>query len=129
MHRLFVLALLAGCSPLTYTWTPASAKPVSPKPDNCKVEVFTSQPTQSYEEIGYVSHYNGTPPKQAEKLRAAVVDQACAAGGDAVIAIADDKGEYTKGTVIKFTGTPAEPVKPVPDLPPPQSSDTEQPKL
>src|SRR5688572_10856023 len=95
MHRLIVLLLVAGCVPLSYAWTPASAKAVSPKPDNCKVEVFTSQPEQAYEELGTVKHYNGTPPKQAEKLRAAVAKQVCSAGGDAVIAFADEKGEYT----------------------------------
>lgn len=128
MHRFIVLALLAaGCAPVTYAWTPASSKPVSPKPDNCKVEVVTSQPEASYEELGALSHYNGTAPKDAEKFRAAVAKQVCGAGGDAVIAIADAKGEYTKGTVIKYTGTMATPVKPISDIPPPQASDTETP--
>jgi len=127
MHRLIVLALLAGCAPSTYAWTPLSSKPVSPKPDNCKVEVVTSQPTANYEEVGTLEYYNGPLPKNPDKFRDAVAKQVCGAGGDAVIAIANDKGEYTKGTVIKYARDMASPVKPVTDTAPPQASDTEQP--
>lgn len=128
MHRLIVLALLVGCAPATYAWTPASNRPVSPKPDNCKVDVVTSLPTSSYEEVGYLAHYNGTPPKSADAFKKSVATQVCQAGADAVIAIANDKGEYTKGTVIKYAPDMAAPVKPVSDAPPPQATDSELPK-
>ena len=134
MQRLLLLALFvctlgafAGCAPATYAWTPATNKPVSPKPDNCAVDVVTSQPTKAYEEVGTLKHYNGTPPKNADGFKKAVSKQVCQAGADAVIAQANDKGELVNGTVIKYVPDFAAPVKPVTDTPPPQASDTETP--
>jgi hypothetical protein len=131
MQRLLLLAslvgCLAGCMSATYAWTPASNKPVSPKPDNCAVEVVTSQPQKAYEEIGTLKHYNGTPPKNTDGFKKAVAKQVCQAGADAVIAQANDKGELVNGTVIKYVPDFAAPVKPVTDTPPPQASDTETP--
>jgi hypothetical protein len=131
MHRLMLPALLVGCLvgcvPATYAWTPASSKPVSPKPDNCAVEVVTSPPQQAYEEVGTLQHYNGTPPKDADGFKKAVGKQVCQAGADAVIASANDKGELVTGTVIKYVPDYASPVKPIGDTPPPQASDTETP--
>jgi len=127
MHRLIVLALLASCAPSTYAWTPSSGRPVSPKPDNCKVDVMGSQPTRGYEEVGTLTHYNGPVPKTTDDLRKAVSKQVCQAGADAVIGVANDKGEFTKATVIKYAGDMAVPLKPAVDTPPPQASDTEIP--
>ena len=127
MHRLVLLVLLAGCVPLSYAFTPASNRPINPKPEGCKFDVHTSQPANSYEEIGELKHYNGPAPKNIDKFRSAVADQVCQGGGDAVIGTANAKGEYTLGMVIRYTGTPAEPIKPVKDMPSVQQSDTENP--
>ena len=129
MRRLYwVFVVVAGCVPLSYTFTPESAKPISPKPDNCKVEVLTTAPDGSYEVVGTLEQYNGTPTKNVDKFRSAVDTQVCQAGGDAVIAIANEKGEYSKGSVIKYAALPmATPLKSV-NTPPPQSTDTEVPK-
>jgi hypothetical protein len=127
MHRLFVaLVLVAGCVPLSYTFTPASNKPVIGKAKNCKFEVHTSQPTQGYEEIGILDHYNGDAPKNVEKFRKAVAEQVCQVGGDAVIATTDAKGLYTKGSIVRYVNF-AEPVKPLTDMPATQSGDNENP--
>jgi hypothetical protein len=104
MHRLALLVLLAGCVPLSYAFTPASNRPINPKPEGCKFDLHTSQPQNSYEEIGELKHYNGPAPKNVDKFRSAVADQVCQGGGDAVIATANAKGEYTLGMVI---ATPA----------------------
>jgi hypothetical protein len=128
MHRLFVaLVLVAGCVPLSYTYTPASSQPVMGKPKGCKFEVVMSAPSEGYEEVGTLDFYNGDPPKDAGKFKKAVAEQVCQVGGDAVIATVSDKGTITKGSVIKFVHH-AEPVKPISDMPATQSSDTELPK-
>jgi len=130
MHRIlglvFASALVAGCVPLSYTFTPASSQPVRPKAKGCEFKVVGSQPAEGYEEIGTLEHYNGTPPKDAEKFRKAVAEQVCQVGGDAVITTTNEKGELTKGSIIKFVNH-AEPVKPIQDLPPPQATDSEKP--
>ena len=113
MRRLSLLVvLLAGCSPLSYAFTPSGRGVVS-KPKGCTFDVKTSQPTEGYEEIGTLEHYNGKPTKDVEKLKSAVAEQVCQVGGDAVVAIPDDKGELNKATVIKWTHY-AEPVAPLP---------------
>jgi hypothetical protein len=128
MQRLFVaLVLVAGCVPLSYTFTPASSQPVQAKPKGCKFEVVMSQPNEGYEEIGTLDYYNGDTPKDANKFKKAIAEQVCEVGGDAVVATTDDKGAITKGSVIRFVHH-AEPVKPISDMPATQSSDTELPK-
>ena len=129
MRRLFALVVFgvfAGCVPLSYTFTPSSSKPISKKPDNCKFEVFTTEPTQGYEEIGVLELYNGDAPKSPDKFRSAVAEQVCGVGGDGVIAIRNDKGVITKGQVIHFAHF-TEPVKPISETPATQSGDTENP--
>jgi hypothetical protein len=127
MRGLVLLLLLVGCVPLSYAFTPSTNQPISGKPKGCKFEVPTSQPTEGYEEIGVLDHYNGDAPKNLDTFRKAVAEQVCQLGGDAVIAIANDKGEYTKGTVIRFVHH-AEPVKPISDMPTTQAPDSELPR-
>lgn len=124
--RFLALVLLAGCVPLSYTYTPSSNKPISAKPDNCKFEVYTNAPQEGFEELGTLDYYNGTAPKDPEAFKKAVADQVCGVGGDGVIAIRDDKGVITKGQVIHFAHF-TEPVKPISDMPTPQQGDTENP--
>lgn len=103
MRRLIALVLLVGCQPATYAWTPASARGVTPKADNCAFEVLTAPPEAGYEEIGTLEHYNGELPNDVERFRRAVAKQVCGAGGDAVVAKTNDKGRYIGGTVIGYT--------------------------
>lgn len=121
MSRLLALLLVAGCSPATFAFSP-TATVVSPKSDNCPVEVVTSTPSRTYQEVGTLEFYNGTEPKTVDEFKNAVAKQVCSAGGDAVIAIQDDKGRFTKGTVISYMG-PATSAKPSD-----QQTDTELPK-
>ncbi len=109
MRWLLVLALI-GCTPTSYAYTPSTSRGPAAKPDNCVVEFLTSQPTNDYEEVGTLDFYNGTEPKSVDDFKKAVAKQVCQVGGDAVIAIANDKGQYTKGTVIHYThAAPATP--------------------
>src|SRR6185503_2665928 len=57
MRRILAVLLLAGCSPLSYAFTP-SVKGLTPKPDNCVIEVVTSQPSRDYQELGVLEYYN-----------------------------------------------------------------------
>jgi hypothetical protein len=112
MHRLLVLALLGGCVPTTYAWTPASNKPTSPRPESCPVEVLAMAPDDGYEEVGTLAHYNGKLPRSDDDFKRAVAKQVCGTGGDAVVAQKNDKGEYIKGTVIKYDRRPESPAAP-----------------
>ena len=112
MHRYFVLAMLIGCSPARFAYTPASSLPVNPKPDNCAFEVLTAPSGKDFEELGFLEYYNGGEPKTVDKFKEAVGKQVCGAGGDAVVATANEKGELTKGTVIRYAKL-TEPVAPV----------------
>jgi len=127
MSRLLALILLAGCTPTSFAFSPM-AKGVTSKPDSCAVEVLTTFPSRNYEEVGTLDFYNGTVPKTADAFKQVVAKQVCEAGGDAVVATADEKGQFTKGTVIAYTGAagPAAPERA--GSPPEQQTDTELPK-
>jgi hypothetical protein len=126
MYRL-ALVVMFGCTPTSFAFTP-SVRGVTPKPDSCNVEVVTSPPSRDFQELGTLDFYNGTEPKTLDAFKKAVDKQVCHVGGDAVIAIADDKGHYTKGTVITYSdsGAPAraQPSHAVPE----QQPDSEVPK-
>jgi hypothetical protein len=118
----FALVLTAGCATTTFTFSP-TATVVTPKPEGCKIEVLTSLPSRTFQEMGTLELYNGPPPKTLDKFKTAVAQQACSAGGDAVVAISDDKGLFTKGTVIAYSGA-----DPHPGAAPSQQDDNELPK-
>lgn len=124
MSRLLALVVLAGCAPTTFAFSP-TVPVISAKPDNCPVEVMTSPPQRTFQEVGTLDFYNGEEPKTLDAFKAAVAKQVCGVGGDAVIAISDDKGRFTKGTVIAYMG-PNVPVQP--DKAPSQQNDNELPK-
>ena len=123
MSRLLALVLLAGCTPAEFAFSP-TVTVVTPKADNCSVDVVTST-SRTYQEVGTLEYYNGPQPKTLADFKKAVAKQVCSAGGDAVIAVQDAKGLYTKGTVISYMG-PAAPAQP--GTPPEQQGDTEVPK-
>lgn len=126
MSRLIALALLAGCAPTTFAYSPM-INGVRSKPDNCALEVLTSLPARDYQAVGTLDFYNGTEPKTLEAFKTAVAKQVCNVGGDAVVAVADDKGQFTKGTIIAYIGSGA-PGPARRDAPPDQRIDSELPK-
>jgi len=127
MKRLLLLALFAGCVPTSFTLTPASSRGYLSKPGGCPIEILTAPPTGNYEEVGVLDYYNGKEPKTVDAFKKAVHEKACQAGGDAVIATANDKGQYTRGSVIHYLGDMATGVKPISDSPPPQATDSDAP--
>jgi len=88
--------------PTSYTYSPSFSRGPAPKPEGCPVEVVTSPPEKRYEEVGTLDFYNGTEPVTVEAFKKVVAKQVCEVGGDAVIAIANAKGQLTKGTVIRY---------------------------
>ena len=106
MHRLWVVVLLAGCVPTSFAYTPSSSRTFAGKPDDCTFEVTTSEPTNAYEEIGTLKHYNGDVPKTLEAFKKAVTKQVCHLGGDAVITHGDGNGGYPTGTIIHYPELP-----------------------
>lgn len=107
MRRLALL-LLVACNHATYVFTP-SVKGFVAKPDDCPLDVVTSNPERGYTELGELTFYDGKEPKTLEAFKDAVHKQVCEIGATAVVAIADDKGQYTKGTVLAYTDSGATP--------------------
>jgi hypothetical protein len=98
--------VLAGCNSATFVFSP-TLKAITAKPDNCPVDVMTSTPSRGFQEVGTLDFYNGTEPKTLDAFKKSVHKQVCEVGGDAAIAIADEKGLFTKGTVIAYTDSGA----------------------
>ncbi|MGE5186909.1 MAG: hypothetical protein ACM31C_32885 [Acidobacteriota bacterium] len=124
MHRLLALALLAGCTPTTFAFSP-TINGVPSRPDNCPVDVLTTFPSRGYQEIGTLELYNGPEPKTLDAFKKAVTKQVCETGGDAVVGVVDDKGVFSKGTVIGYTDKYGAP--PAKGSPPEQKDDNELP--
>ncbi len=128
MSRLLALVFLAGCTPTTFAFSP-TINGVPSKPDNCAIDVLTSMPTRGYAEVGTLELYNGPEPKTIDAFKKAVHKQVCETGGDAVVATVDDKGVFSKATVVQYTNKyenegPAAAKK---GEPPPQQNDNELP--
>jgi hypothetical protein len=105
MYRTLAIMLLAGCVPTSYAYTPASSRTFQAKPENCAFEVMTSEPTQEFEEVGELVHYNGDVAMNPDDLEKATAKQVCGVGGDALIAVSNGNG-YVKGRVIHYVKLP-----------------------
>jgi hypothetical protein len=127
MRQLLACVLLVGCTPATFVFSP-SVKGVVAKPDNCHVDIVTSYPSRDFQELGTLQFYNGTEPTSLDAFKKAVAKQVCEVGGDVALAVADSKGQYTKGSILAYTdsGAPAPPGKG--PAAPEQQNDTEVPK-
>src|SRR5215475_2204484 len=102
MRWLIAVVVASGCVPTSFTYSPSFAKGPAPKPEGCAFEVVTSPPTRPYEEVGVLSFYNGTEPTTVDELKKIVAKQVCDVGGDGVIAIANARGQLTRGTIIHY---------------------------
>jgi len=105
MHRLIMMmALSAGCSPVSYTFS-ATTKGEVPRaagPNGCEFAVLTAPPEEAFEEIGTFKHYNGAVPRQQPELRKALGPMVCEVGAHAVIVTVESNGEYRRATAIKY---------------------------
>jgi hypothetical protein len=130
MLRFLTFSFLVGCIPTTFAFSP-SVHVLVVKPDNCRVEVVTQTPPDT-QEIGTLQLYNGPEPRTLAAFKHAVAKQVCEVGGDAAIAIVDDQGRFTKGTVLRSTSSNAPQFAragaPAPAAPIMQVTDNELPK-
>jgi hypothetical protein len=105
MHRLNIVAMVvvlaAGCVPTSYSYTPASSRSFGQRAAGCTFDVVTTPPTETYEEVGVLAHYNGDVPSNLDEFKKVVAKQVCGVGGDAVIASSNGTG-YDKGTIIHY---------------------------
>jgi hypothetical protein len=102
MRWLLAVVIASGCVPTSFTYSPTFARGPAAKPQGCVFEVLTAPPTRGYDEVGILTFYNGTEPTTADQFKTIVAKQVCDVGGDAVIAIANARGQLTKGTVIHY---------------------------
>src|SRR5262249_27887532 len=110
MHRVLLLIALASCTPTTYTYSPTTRRLFPSRPDDCSFEVETSTPSKSFEEVGTLHYYNGKEPRTREEFKKAVAKQVWGVGGDAVLAIINEKGLYMNGTIIHYVAEPGPPI-------------------
>jgi hypothetical protein len=103
---LLVLLLGApGCASNPYVYGPLGAVVAQPRPDSCEVALLFAPPDRAYDSLGVLAPADIEHPKLAReegRFRSAVLDQVCAAGGDAVVIERDGEGRYLRATVIKL---------------------------
>ena len=106
-----LLLVLGGCVGAHYV--PASSTAYPARAEDCAIEVFTTAPTdRGYEEIGLVEGEGTEWKANTADLLPKLKEQACLAGGDAIVLLFDDKfaqGEdghpvlRSVATVIRWT--------------------------
>ncbi|MGA9521685.1 MAG: hypothetical protein WBV82_09485 [Myxococcaceae bacterium] len=101
--RIWKAALLmtfaVGCAPRYRLNAHQAESPVLP--EACELEVLQAAPDRGYSIVGEVEPED--PAKLATDLAAfvdAIRTAACKHGGNAVIAVTDETGRYSRGTVI-----------------------------
>jgi len=102
---LLIVALAAGCSPTSYTFsaTTKGEVPRQPGADGCEFAVLTSAPEEPFEEVGTFKHYNGEVPKAQPAFRKALGPAVCEVGAHAVIVTIEGSGGYKTATAIKYS--------------------------
>jgi hypothetical protein len=95
---LVVAASVAGCAaPVSLT---RSGPPQPARSAKCEFQVFTAAPSGPFVEIGTLDVlYND---QKLSDFKKHIAPDVCAAGGDAVIAMANGLGFYIKATVLKI---------------------------
>jgi len=74
------------------------------RPEDCQFRVFTVAPRDGYAEIGAVDLLGEgfmAFTDELHEFKDAIREKVCKAGGDAVIAWPNGKGEYIKATILK----------------------------
>ncbi len=91
-------SLLAGCQMIRMSRTGPAFPPREPQ---CGFYVFTTSPWGPFVEIGVLDIHPAEAPSDMDSLRRMIQQQVCSAGGDAIVAFANGRGEYIKATILK----------------------------
>ncbi len=120
---LALVLVLAGCSAYSkFVEIGTSAKYVSfgntypPKPEECPIEIFAAKlPDRPYEELGVVEGKETVMLLGSGDVLPEMIQEACQAGGDALIMIGDEEittktengsttTRYVSATLIRWSG-------------------------
>jgi hypothetical protein len=106
MSRLLQIALgaalvgLPACAS-NYVFTQSAPGPLAPKPAGCDFPISLTTP-EGYLEIGaFDAKGPATPAFDLPSLKESIRGDACNAGADAVVAIANGQGKYIKAIVLR----------------------------
>ena len=97
-------ALFTGCATANFVPTGTS---LAAKPDNCQIQVFSTQPpAREYEELGIIEGEGHVGALSLEDVLPEMKTEACRAGGDALI-LGDTQRIVEPGVkiAINITGT------------------------
>ena len=97
----FLAMMLAGCS--AYRYTPTTPHRSAPKPADCTFELLTTRPDRPFDEMGVLEvEVSGVEAGSAGDFIRLVREQTCQAGADAVLAEVNGRGNYVRGTLLKY---------------------------
>lgn len=86
---LFLTLTASGCATARYIPTGSQH---APRPDDCAIEVFSSQaPSRPYEEIGILEGEGSWGRDSLVDLLPKLKEEACRAGGDAIVILSASK--------------------------------------
>lgn len=90
-----LVAIVAGCASAKFIPT---GKAYPAKPADCELEVFSSKtPDRPYEEIGIIEGEGSLGMDSLEEVLPKMIEEACLAGGDALILTSSQKSVTVSG--------------------------------
>ncbi|MFC1683697.1 hypothetical protein ACFL0G_05795 [Candidatus Zixiibacteriota bacterium] len=100
---LLAMVLLGGCASAKFIRTGPS---VTAKPDDCHIEIFSSKlPDREYEELGILEGEGFLGADSLEEVLPKMKQEACRAGGDAIILKSSQKSFDGEDTNLNVTAT------------------------
>lgn len=100
---LLAIALFGGCASAKFIRTGPS---VAAKPDDCHIEIFSSKlPDREYEELGILEGEGFLGADSLEEVLPKMKQEACRAGGDAIILKSSQKSFDGEDTNLNVTAT------------------------
>lgn len=103
---LLAASMLTGCLPYADFVKTGDAAPFAALPPDCELNVFTTEPSKPYVELGLIEFsQNGLGalgPRNVQEAKTLSQEYVCQAGGNGLLLwTVNGYGQYIKATVIK----------------------------
>jgi len=97
-----LILTVAACDVKNYKVTRTSSAAPTAKPATCDFTIATTKVERPYEEIAILDRQDYLA-RDAGEFKELIKKDVCALGGDAVFAEVNGYGQYTRGTVLRWS--------------------------
>jgi len=101
-YMVVLMLTVLGCVVKNYKVTRTSATASTAKPATCDFTIATTKVERPYEEIAILDRQDYLA-RDAGEFKELIKKDVCELGGDVVFAEVNGYGQYTRGTVLRWT--------------------------